>query len=57
MATSNSNQVRPNYGSAPKGKAQIMLQGQTKQDAFGQDPYVTGILGTVTDNGNLGRDA
>ena len=22
-----------------------------------QDPYVTGILGSVTDNGNLGRDA
>ena len=32
------NQVRPNYGPQPKGKANIMRQGQTEADAFGQNP-------------------
>lgn len=34
------NQVRPNYGPAPKGKANIRRQGQTEADAFGQNPNV-----------------
>lgn len=33
-------QVKPNFGAAPKGKASIMRQGQTQVDAWGQDPYV-----------------
>jgi hypothetical protein len=52
-----SNQVLPNYGAQPKGKAKIMMQGQTEQDAFGQDPQARGVLPPVKDNGQLGKGA
>lgn len=51
------NQVRPNYGGMPRGKANIMRQGQTEQDAFGQNPNASGVLGPVKDNPNLGSGA
>ncbi len=41
------NQVRPDYGPVPKGKANIMRQGQTETDAWGQDPMVMGKAGQV----------
>jgi hypothetical protein len=48
-----SNQVRPNYGPAPKGKAQIMRQGQTEADAFGQNPMVESNTPEPKDNPDL----
>lgn len=48
------NQVRPNYGSQPKGKANIMRMGQTEVDAWGQDPGATGKIPKERDNPNLG---
>jgi hypothetical protein len=48
------NQVRPNYGGQPKGKANIMRQGQTENDAWGQDPSAKGDIPQVKDNPNLG---
>ena len=47
------NQVRPNYGGMPKGKANIMRQGQTENDAWGQDPSATGRIAPVKDNPDL----
>jgi hypothetical protein len=47
------NQVRPDYGPQPKGKANIMRQGQTENDAYGQDPMATGVIGPVRDNPDL----
>jgi hypothetical protein len=44
------NQVRPNYGGQPKGKANIMRQGQTEVDAWGQDPMAKGQIPEVKDN-------
>lgn len=32
------NQVGPDYGAQPKGKANIMKQGQTETQAWGADP-------------------
>ena len=49
-----SNQVRPNYGGQPKGKAMIMRQGQTETDAWGQDPGAVGHIPPAKDNPNLG---
>jgi hypothetical protein len=48
------NQVRPNYGGQPRGKANIMRQGQTENDAWGQDPSAKGDIPPVKDNPNLG---
>ena len=48
------NQVRPNYGGQPKGKANIMRQGQTEVEAWGQDPHAKGEIPAVKDNPNLG---
>jgi hypothetical protein len=53
----NSNQVVPNYGAQPKGKANIMQQGQTQVDAWGQDPSATGMIPKEKDNPNLGAGA
>jgi hypothetical protein len=47
------NQVRPNYGGQPKGKAMIMRQGQTEVDAWGQDPSASGKIPEVRDNPDL----
>ena len=47
------NQVRPNYGGQPRGKANIMRQGQTETDAWGQDPSATGHIPPVRDNPDL----
>ena len=47
------NQVRPNYGPQPKGKANIMRQGQTEADAFGQNPNVTSNTPQPRDNPDL----
>lgn len=38
------NKVRPNYGPPPKGKAQIMNQGQTEATAWGANPNATGKI-------------
>jgi hypothetical protein len=48
------NQVRPNYGGMPKGKANIMRMGQTENDAWGQDPDAKGHIPMVKDAPNLG---
>lgn len=48
------NQVVPNYGMQPKGKANIMRQGQTEVAAWGEDPGATGEIPEVRDNPNLG---
>lgn len=55
----NSNQVQPNYGAQPRGKANIMRQGQTEtsQGVWGQDPGVTGRIPMEKDNPNLGQGA
>ena len=47
------NQVRPNYGGMPKGKANIMRQGQTENTAWGQDPMASGHIPPVKDNPDL----
>jgi hypothetical protein len=44
------NQVVPNYGSQPKGKANIMKQGQTNTDAWGSDPSAKGQIPEVKEN-------
>lgn len=44
------NQVQPNYGSMPKGKAQIMKMGQTEVDAWGADPVAKGQIPEVREN-------
>ena len=49
-----SNQVRPNYGAQPKGKANIMRMGQTENDAWGQDPSAKGDIPPVKDTPHLG---
>ena len=41
MATQN--QVRPAYGPAPKGTADIKNMGQT-QGVYGEDPYAKGTV-------------
>lgn len=40
------NQVRPSYGPLPRGKANIMKQGQTENssNAWGADPMATGTV-------------
>jgi hypothetical protein len=43
------NQVRPNYGPAPKGKADIKMQGQT-EGVYGQTPTATGTVPMPKDN-------
>ena len=48
------NQVRANYGAQPRGKANIMRQGQTETEAWGQDPRAKGYIPAVKDNPNLG---
>jgi hypothetical protein len=47
------NQVRPSYGSQPKGKANIMRQGQTETAAWGEDPMAMGHIPEVRDNPDL----
>jgi hypothetical protein len=47
------NQIRPNYGAGPKGKANIMPMGQTETDAWGADPNATGHIPAVKENGPL----
>jgi hypothetical protein len=47
------NQVRPDYGPVPKGKANIMRQGQTEAGAFGQDPMVMSKTPEPRDNPDL----
>lgn len=47
-------QVQPNFGPQPKGKANIMRQGQTEVDAWGQDPNVMGKIPEPRDNPPLG---
>lgn len=47
------NQVRPGYGPVPKGKANIMRQGQTEVGAWGEDPMATGRIPEVRDNPDL----
>ena len=48
------NQIRPDYGPQPKGKANIMRQGQTETDAWGEDPMAMGHAGMVVrDNPDL----
>ena len=53
-------QVRPNYGPQPRGKANIMRQGQTETTGgvWGQDPMVKGAIPMEpNDNPNLGKGA
>jgi hypothetical protein len=52
-----SNQVKPNYGAQPKGKANIMRMGQTEVDAWGQNPMATGSIPEPHDAPNLGAGA
>lgn len=47
------NQVSPAYGPQPKGKANIMRQGQTEVAAWGQDPMATGAIPEVRDSDDL----
>lgn len=47
------NQIKPNYGGQPKGKANIMRQGQTEVGAWGEDPHVKGQIPEVKDNPSL----
>ena len=47
------NQIVPNYGPQPRGKAQIMLQGQTEVDAWGMDPTAKGQIPEVRNNPDL----
>ena len=54
MATNDQNVVRPMYGPQPKGRANIMRQGQTEVSAWGEDPMATGEIPDVRDNPNLG---
>jgi hypothetical protein len=49
------NQVRPNYGGQPQGKANIVRQGQTEVGAWGEDPDAKGEIPPVRDNPNLGK--
>ena len=49
------NQVRANYGAQPRGKANIMRQGQTETTAWGEDPMAMGEIPPVRDNPNLGQ--
>ena len=48
------NTVRPVYGPAPKGKANIKMMGQTNNSAYGQDINVSGVVPDPKDNPNLG---
>ena len=43
-------QVRPNFGPQPKGRANIMRQGQTEVGAWGEDPAAKGEIPEVRDN-------
>jgi hypothetical protein len=45
-----SNQVQPNYGKGPKGKANIKKMGQTETDAWGANPLAKGVIPPVRDN-------
>lgn len=47
------NQVRPSYGNQPKGKANIMRQGQTETAAWGEDPMAMGKIPEVRDSPDL----
>lgn len=47
------NQVKPDYGPQPKGKANIMRQGQTEVGAWGEDPMVMGKIPEVRDSPDL----
>lgn len=53
MAGSAGNQVKPDYGPQPKGKANIMRQGQTEVNAWGEDPMVMGKIPEVRDSPDL----
>jgi hypothetical protein len=57
VTVADQNQVRPNYGAQPRGKPNIMRQGQTEAGAFGQDPNATGNIPPTRDNPNLGSGA
>jgi hypothetical protein len=48
------NQVVPNYGKQPNGRAKIMKQGQTEVDAWGADPVAKGQIPEVRENPPLG---
>lgn len=48
-----SNQVQPNYGPQPRGKANIMKMGQTETNAWGSDPMATGRIPEVRENPDL----
>jgi hypothetical protein len=43
-------QVKPNFGAQPTGKANILRQGQTEVAAWGEDPAATGEIPEVRDN-------
>lgn len=44
------NQIVPNYGPQPKGKAKIMKMGQTNTDAWGSDHMAKGQVPEVKEN-------
>ena len=48
-------QVRPNYGPQPRGRANIMKQGQTENpsNAWGSDPMATETVPAPRDNPDL----
>lgn len=50
------NTVEPNYGPAPKGKANIKRQGQT-EGAYGITSMLKGVIAPPRDASNLGKDA
>lgn len=50
------NTVEPNYGPAPKGKANIKRQGQTFGE-YGFTPYVKKVVSDPREAPNLGKDA
>lgn len=49
------NQVRPNYGPVPRGKANIMRQGQTENssNAWGADPMAMSVVDEPKDYPDL----
>jgi hypothetical protein len=47
------NQVQPNYGPQPKGKANIVMMGQTMTEAWGADPYAMGTIPEVKEYPDL----
>ena len=50
-------QVRPNFGAQPKGKANIVHQGWTNADAWGADPGAKGAIPMPVEGGKLGKGA